>query len=168
MNKSSACGGERTPRKREDHVPKASALSENIRRGPAKFQEAGGGHVLGGEVRLMMSARIRLPRKARLCLIGHDELQVALKQGTVLCCVQQSLRKPGLAKPQPKRLMRRPNTAAPKNTLYLVTLPSQASICGLPVLAFCLKKETLLRKRPITPAPWRQLYLSLLLPSTHL
>lgn len=46
-----------------------------------------------------------------------------------------------------------------------MALSSQACVCGLPVIAFCLKKEILLRKKPITRGPRRQLYLSLLLPA---
>lgn len=66
-----------------------------------------------------------------------------------------------LAKPQPRVLMTRLNTCGPQTPSFWWLYLQAASVCGLPVIAFCLKKETILRKKPITQPLWLNLSLSL-------
>lgn len=89
---------------------------------------------------------------------------MGLEQGPGLCSAGFEEARSGQTTTQ--GIMKRPSPRRTKNALSLVALPSHTGVWGLPVIAFCLQKETFLRKKPITPAPWRQLDLSLL-PSKH-
>lgn len=62
--------------------------------------------------------------------------------------------------------MTRLNTWSPQMLSFWWLYLQPASVCGLPVIALCLKKETVLRKKPITLPLW--VNLSLLLQSPDL
>lgn len=51
-------------------------------------------------------------------------------------------------------LMTRFNTWDPKMPLFWWLYLQPANVCSLPIIAFCLKKETVLRKKPITLPLW--------------
>lgn len=61
--------------------------------------------------------------------------------------------------------MTRLNTWGPQTPSSWWLYLQPASVCGLPVIAFCLKKETVLRKKPITLPLWVNLSLLLQSPS---
>lgn len=50
--------------------------------------------------------------------------------------------------------MTRFNTWDPKMRLFWLLYLQPANVCILPIIAFCLKKETVLRKQPITLPLW--------------
>lgn len=62
------------------------------------------------------------PKRSAGALLPHPtsygELLVGLGQGSILFCVQQGPRKTRPAKPQPRRLMKRPNHQRPKHPLF--------------------------------------------------
>lgn len=124
MNKGPACGGGGgggASSQREQHVPKASASAEDMSEDEAKFQVTGsGGRERQGEwARLGRSAGISCQEKvsqaAEVRLRGATGSSAL---GSVLCCAQQGLRKPGLAKPQPGGLMTKANTKNQNHSLF--------------------------------------------------
>lgn len=102
---------------------------------------------------------------AALASPHKKDLQVGLELGSLpVLCSEQVLE--SLAKPHPRVLMTRLNTWGPQTPSFWWLYLQPASVCGLPVIAFCLKKEIVLRKKPITLPLW--VNLSLLLRSPGL